>query len=218
MNKWVKALIIVGVIAGAIGAAFFPFWKSVFLAVEDTVVNPAQLRVFTPEHTAKIYIDGEEKATTTEGSTVIPGIAPGNRIVKIEREASNPNFYIPFEREVYFEQGAEVEIQWASGPTQDASEGVIKYFKKQPLPKESPSVMMVVYPPDATISWDEQTFAEGEYSISVDDDLDHEVVFERAGYETKTLNVSIGNTAREQNLDFVVEVYLYRIPIGDGSN
>jgi len=208
-----SALVIVGIVMICIVLAFLPFWESIFLKMKKSAMNYSQLRVNTPENISIVYIDGKIKGETKEGTLLVTGITPGKHSIRIERKSSIPGFYIPFEKEVNFEDGVEIEIQWVAGPTTESSEGVLKYFKRQAIPTDFTTVNFIVYPPDAQISWDGKVLESGSYQISVVDDKNHELLISSEGFETKKVNLKVENAIRERHLDVVVEVYLYRIPV-----
>lgn len=218
MKNWVVLLIPIFLVVSIV-LAFLPFWENIFSKIRKTGILTAQLRVNTPESVARIYLDNELKGETKEGTALISGIVPGRHVVKIERSSTVPNFYVPLERELHFEEGAEIEIQWIAGPTKEACEGMIRYFKKQPISSNHTTVNLVVYPSDAKIVYDGKPIKVGEYQIVVDDENNHTISVSREGFETKEINLKIENTIRQRNLDVVIELYLYRKPIeSDISN
>ena len=196
-----------------IGLAATPAWDYVYSLINGETKGIAQLRVYAPDSTLAVYIDDEFVGRTSEGMLLLSDVSAEEHEIRLEREASTPGFYAPFERELVFMESAEVEIQWLAGPTPETSEGVLKYFRQRPEAESALRVFFVVYPDGATVKMDDAEVDKAALSVAITDVFKHEISVEKEGYESKEFTVDAGLFGEVNNADLVVEVYLYQSPV-----
>lgn len=209
---WILLLLL---IVACAGLAATPAWDYVYKWFVPETTAVAQLRVSSPDSTLLIYIDDEYVGETSDGTLIIPDVSAQRHTLKLIRDSSNETFYAPFERELTFMEGSEVEIEWLSGPTLSTSQGVIRYFRERPEADSAPRVFFVVYPDDANVMMDNLTVDPEALSaeIPTGSGSEHTISVSKEGYETSEFVINTGLFGTRRDADLVIEVYLYQPPI-----
>lgn len=190
-------------------------WDKVVLRITPQSSENSQLRINSPDSVLRVYIDDEHVGETYDGTLVVPGVEAKRHVVRLERDSATDDFYVPFERELVFMEGAEIEIDWLAGPTLSTSQGVLKYFRQRPSLNVEPRVFFVVYPEGANVSIDglEVDSSTLSANLSALSEFSHEITVEKDGYETSTFTVNTEELSQRDDVDLVIEVYLYLPPI-----
>lgn len=206
-------IVFVAVAILLIGLTATSAWDYLYSLLGTESSGRSQLRVYAPDSTLSVYIDGEFKGRTSDGMLLLSDVPAQKHSIKLEREASVAGFYVPFERDLVFMEGTEVEIRWMAGPTVETSEGIVRYFRERPAVDSALRVFFVTYPAGASVKYDSTDIDPSALSVEIDDGLRHEITVEKTGFESAVFTIDAGQIGDVSNADLVIEVYLYQAPV-----
>lgn len=164
-----------------------------------------------------IYIDNQKLGSAQpDPSFLYTKIEPGKKRVRlVDTEDTN----LIYEKDLIFEKGTKVSINWSFGVTQNTSYGLLKYFVKKA--EDTNKIRIIKDTAASQISVDGK---ESDDSTITADGNEHTITVSKAGYIPKTLKVSLVNKNLNNPLisqadktlyddyDLVVEVALFQIP------
>ena len=164
-----------------------------------------------------IFLDNQKLGQVNSNESFISTkIEPGEKRIKILKTSDNT---ISYERNIIFEKGTSVNINWNFGVTSDTSYGITKYFVKKI--ENTNKIRIISSIQSSNISIDNNPSNLG---VIPADGLDHKITISKVGYLSQDAHAQLANlqTQREDisqsdkekydGYDLVIEISLYQIP------
>ena len=209
--KTIFALILIG----ATLIYFIFIGISIFKSKSDDI-NYSGIEIKTNSDTS-IYVDNQKIGEAFPSESFInTKIDSGQKKIKLTK---NSDTSINYERDIIFEKGTQVTIEWNFGVTSETSSGIVKYFVKKI--ESDNKIRIITSVSNCIILVDGSTNSSG---IIPSDGQQHKIEISKDGYLSKSLTVTLVNNQiisdqisqsdknKYDQYDLVVEISLFQIP------
>lgn len=204
-----RVIIIIVTISLIVLLSLPPVWQYIYDLFPSTPTETAQLNFKSLFGQYNVFIDGKKIGEVKDKeSQVFTKIESGERIVRVSRSSDISGFYYVLEKTINFLPNTQVDIEWESGPTIEASNGIIRYFTQ--INNDSGTELSIIpFPSNAKVEINSTSVENNRILITKTDGV-KVIVSSGDIYEIKEFEVKYSSVRK--NVRNTVEVYLYKKP------